>query len=267
MGSLRHFWRLFCLSLVILLSVACNNPVQDDLQVAEHLYSEQRYAEALTFYARFLESHPQAKNADKILLKIGEIQYYDSQDIEKAIATYDKVIAAWPGTDSAVTALESKAALLDKQNDFREIIAVYEALLKYPQAREKKGEEYRYQIGKAYLKLRDYNQAKLELGQMLQEFPNTKFKANVYLDIAEAHFREREWSRAIEYYQTLVREVPDSPLLVQARFNWALALENLGEWSEALRIFESIRGDYPNKEVIHQKIRSLERRRASTGRG
>jgi TolA-binding protein len=240
----------FCLILSIFVLVSCHSsdPVQREFFQAEKLVSEGRYTEAIDVYERYMDRHPKHGTSKDAALRIA-------------------VILQFPDTPKSLTALERRAELFVGMGNYLAALAEYQRLSSVVERVGKPADQYAYQAASLYLKMRDYDQAVVELVSFSKQFPKSEWVDEALFDLGETYFYQKEYKESAAAYKKLLKKYSKSPLKLRAEFNLALALEELGSWARAQKLYEGLLETYPNREVIEKKILQLQERRKRTRRG
>jgi hypothetical protein len=120
-------------------------------------------------------------------------------------------------------------------------------------------DKYQYMLAQCFYNMRDFDQTRLEYLILLDSYPNSELRPQVYYDIANTYFIEGsgKLDKAIEYYQRVIDEYPDSDLIGECNFYIAASLEEKGELYEALNIYEELLGVYQNPRVVELRIEAV----------
>jgi tetratricopeptide (TPR) repeat protein len=143
------------------------------------------------------------------------------------------------------------------QNYEQAIIEIRKLIEKY--TNHKGVDQFQYKLAQCFAYRRDFDQARLEYLILLDSYPNTKLKPDIYYNIANTYFIEGSGKidKAVEYYQRLLTEYPDSPLVLEAKFYIAASFEEKGDLEEALKRYEELMGVYENENVLKMRIKGV----------
>jgi TolA-binding protein len=165
--------------------------------------------------------YPESKEAPLAKRQIADINMYNLKNYEKAALAYQQL------TDEEI---------LDDPDKIQLNIAI------------------------AYLKSGDFEQGRIELHYLMDNFPSSSLIAKAYYEIASSYLLEGDKALAIDNYRKIVKFYPTSKYFVDSKYGTAVALEEQGNISEAMAIYKDLEGEYTNPPAIKIRIASLEKR-------
>jgi TolA-binding protein len=235
------------------------DPAAEDFDDAEELYEEGSYAKGSKGFRAIASEYPDSDFAPKALHRSGTIYKLYLKDYDKAIEDFAYLIYYYPKHELAFDAQANIVDIyMDRLSNYGQaIIEIRKIIEKYP--KRKNIDEYQYKLAKCFYFKKDFDQTRLEYLILLDSYPNTKLKPNVYYNIANTYFIEGSGKidKAVEYYQKLIDEYPESPLVLEARFYIAASYEEKGELDEALKRYEELMGVYENENVLKMRIKGV----------
>jgi TolA-binding protein len=245
------------------LTFSCaEDPAAEDFARAEKLYEKGRYraaAEGNKGFRSIATEYPESSLAPKALYRSGTIYSLYLKEYEKAIEDFAYLIYYYPKHELAFDAqVEIVNIYMDRLENYGQaIIELRKLIEKYPNRKEL--DKYQYLLAQCFAYKRDFDQARLEYLILLDSYPNTELKPDIYYNIANTYFIEGSGKidKAIEYYQRLLDEYPDSPYVLEAKFNIAASMEEKGELEEALKRYEELVGVYENDNVLTMRINGV----------
>ncbi|MBI2343159.1 MAG: DUF192 domain-containing protein [Deltaproteobacteria bacterium] len=220
--------RRVAFSLCLLGSLACSSRIDRAIARADELRGTQQYDAALQAYQQVLQRYHEPKVAE-VLLRVADLYQYNLQDTAGARATYRRITEEWPWQPATVTAYLRLADLAETARDVSGTIEPLEAILRYFPAYPER-DQLRHRIGAAYLRAKNYPQARIELTQLLgKEDLIPDVRVLVLFDLAEAFLMDAQPEAAIPYYRQLQDTFPEHPLAERARAQEVACYEDLGE--------------------------------------
>jgi len=150
------------------------NPIiRNYLEMANRLYVDKKYKEAIVLYQRILLESPEGPLCPLAQRNIG-ICYAGLKDYQKAVEELRKVVEKYPDTDWAPDALERMGVYYwQGLEELENAIKCYEELIaKYPED-SLVGDAY-YALGLIYIKLEDYSKAKREFQEIISKYPDSQ---------------------------------------------------------------------------------------------
>ena len=238
------------------------DPAAEDFTRAEKLYEKGRYldaAEGSKGFRSIASEYPDSNLAPKALYRSGTIYKLYLKDYDNAIEDFAYLIYYYPKHDLAFDAQANIIDIyMDRLTNYGQaIIELRKIIEKYP--KRKDIDKYQYKLARCFYFKRDFDQTRLEYLILLDSYPNTELKPDIYYNIANTYFVEGSGKidKAVEYYQRLIDEYPDSPLVLEARFCIAASYEEKGDLKEALKGYEELIGVYENENVLQMRIKGV----------
>ena len=253
--------------LIIILFLSCpSSNFNSIFYQAEFFRSQKKYEQALSKYNLLIKRYPE--NEKIYAATLDAAQLYDTifQNSPTALKYYKKVSRQRLDLQSARIAYERIGELYEKDNNLVMGIDAYQQRLKYFPG-EPGEDQIMFKIASAYVKLKDYSQAQLELTEWLKKFPKNPLSDQVYMKLGDIYYAKHRFKEASKIYEKVIKNYPESDLRLEAYFNMAFCLEKTGEWKKALRYYKKIENHYPNKKVIQTKIKHLSDRIKKSHRG
>ena len=259
---------LWLLLLILLLALAAVPLYQQrELGAPQRLFAaavkQESYGElvaAQQLYQQLYEDYPDAEQAPEALLRYAKIWQHDRQQDQQALLAYLQLEHDYPDHQLTLTAQESAAHIVKYSlRDFSRAIGFYQRLLEQPASDRGR---YLYEIADCYFRLDNYNQARIELENLLLLEPETPLLPDVLYRKGGLLMLENRHAAARADWQRLVDEFPDNSYSVQARFNLAQLLEEEDRLQEALQMYQQL-VEFPQPELLQDKIDSLQERIAT----
>jgi TolA-binding protein len=225
---------------------------------ANILYITEKYPEAIAVYQSIIDNPQKNTDAMSTIEKAGlglAWTYLKRGDAQKAILTFQDVIAKTPNKIIKVSALTQIGDAYQDIGQFNDALNAYDAILQnYPDTPYTDYAQYRQ--GVALLKLEKVNSAILSFQSLQKNFPQSKYLAETGYYLGIAHFNKGDWRVAKECMAKFIHELPaDHELQPDAHYIFALCCQNLKEYDEAMKTFKKIERVYPQNIDLVQKVR------------
>lgn len=216
-----------------------------------------RAQEALRDFRLLLKEYPESEEAAVALYRLARLWEHDLLDPQRALLKYLQLELDYPDSKEIHLAREAAARIV-KYNlrDDMQAIGYYQLLL---DSRQGLQDQYLYEIADCYFRLENYSQARIELENLLAEYPKSPLAADVLHRKATILTIESRIDEAQQDWQSLIDQYPDSTYQSQARFNLANLLEEKGELEQALDEYLQLE-DFSRPLLLEQKINHLKRR-------
>jgi len=183
----------------------------------------------------------------KILLDTGII-YYNQEDYNNAITTFQQLINDYPDSEYADEAQYYIAWSYYNLASYEEAIIEFEKIEgNYPNSEFI--DDAKYYI--AYCnekKLGYYVKALLQYYNFLDSFPDSEFADDAQLGIGDCCYAMKQYSSAIEGYQKVLDNYPQSPLLALAQYSIAHSYRRMAKYDNAIDEFEKVIDNYPESD-------------------
>lgn len=195
----------------------------DQYELAKRDFDNKKYRKAIEGFNRVLFEHPGSDLVDDAQYWLAE-SYLLIKDYSQAREEYQYLLDNLPQSpyrDSCFFKLglcyyKSSPAHQFDQSDTRKALEVFnEFSLRYPNSELlPKVEEYRsrcldrlakkqFETGKLYLKLGRCSSAEIYLGNVVREFPDSKYARESHLLLGQCYERQERFGEAIEVYRKI----------------------------------------------------------------
>lgn len=162
---------------------------------------------AIEFWQHFETSFPTTPLLPYARMRLAKYNRI-AGDNTGALAHYDKVISASPGSFVSGSALWEKAILQAEQGDLQAAIGnLKDFLLNYPK-HPKQAQAY-WQLADYNARSSDYFTAAQFLERLEQLYGYTDFAENARSRIADYYILGNDYGKALEYVESQIRELPD----------------------------------------------------------
>jgi TolA-binding protein len=258
----RFFPSLFFLSISTLPAVflsGCGVPPEAKIfDEAESLLSEGRYHGAIDGYSRVVDLFPESPYAPKSHYKIGLIYSRYLDDVPRAMEAYSTLLYMYPSSPEVIAARMDRARVFSSREENWNAIEEYQWLLENgPRDRQ---DRFRYNIAMEYVKMNDFEQARIELEDLISAMPSTPLLPELHYQLANTYYLQGSLEEAIRAYDGVISEFKAHRVGLEARLGKAAALEEAGRLKEALALLKELEDEYPNREAVKIRIHSIEER-------
>lgn len=254
--------RRWMLGVVVLAltGAACTESAGDAYRRGIQKWNDGQMLEAAETLRAITRTHPESEYAPRALLKVAQIQAYDLRRYEAAEETYRLFLKLYPQSSQAITALEELTTLLyEKKADYLGAINECQRYIdSFPNA--PKVPLMHQRVVASYLKLRNFEQARVEAGLFLRKFPNHEQADGVAYEIVRSYFLEGKPDKAADEARRALAARPASAYGARLRFLLAAALEDSDRLAEALDAYKLARDGHPDPAIVDKKIAAVEDR-------
>lgn len=232
-----------CLSILCIFT-ACSTTGSVEPQTAEEYYNKaelafanEDYQDAITAYEKAMEIYETAELNRRAELRIADA-HFANKDYVEAAAGYEDFLKRHPGTPQSARVLfqlgESyfnQVLAIDRdQTATRNALVTFESLLKlYPEAAESASAPERIRacrnhlaanelyVGLFYYKIDQHKAAIGRLSELLQKFPDSPEKDQVYFYLGNTFLKNGHPNLAVTTFENLIADFPRSPLAAKAK--------------------------------------------------
>ena len=115
--------------------------------------------------------------------------------------------------------------------------------------------------GQAFNLLKEgrYQQAVIDFRNFLQNFPESRYRANAQYWLAEANYVSRDYKTALQEFQKIVVNYPDSNKIQGAELKIGYTYYEMQDWASARTALERVMSQYPNTTVAKKAAERLDR--------
>jgi len=233
---------------------------QSDYKTAQKLKSQGKFHSAIEYYLSFVEKKPNHKKAPLALLEVGSLQEELLEEVDKAIETFQMMVAFYPITESTILAQERLAKLYkSKKNDYPQALAEFSKLIRAVPHHDKVP-EFQLEVADCYRLLHQYAQADLEYKTLIQEHASFKRLDEAFFKKANNNYIQGAYELAISDYQTLIQTYPKSKYITEAKFGLGSTYEALDDFDKAKAYYKEIQESYPAPQVIQIRLEGIANR-------
>jgi tetratricopeptide (TPR) repeat protein len=235
---------------------ACNSEPIQILDLAEARWRKGYYDDAIQLNRLAYHQDPQGETAATALLNLGNIQYLNLRDLEKAILAYNRVIDEFPDSAAEYLARRSLAEIYANEiGDLTQAIAEYDKIL--DSGRAENPDQIRFERANAYFRKEDFNQALPEFRRLEESGLDGHMSDQVELKIgaiymiykrfedAQVAFEKAARSNCLECRQRAIR-------------NLAETYENLYEFDRALEVIGRLDPTPENQQYMAREMARIE---------
>ena len=192
---------------------------------------------AMTYYANFIKQYPNSVYVKTALLNQGLI-YYNTERDNQALATFDRLLTQYPGTDEARDALSTVKNIYIAQNRVDDYFAYVQRTTKVSVSTVEQDSttflavEERYQQG-------DFENAAAGLESYLSKFPNGLFAVKAHYLLADSYFRQGRNEQALPHYES-VASAGTNQYSERSLYNAANIAYSLGDYHRAATLYQRL---------------------------
>jgi len=186
-------------------------------QLAELTFDRERYDQAIEYYQRILDEHPESALIPEALYGLGWSQL-KTNDHAAALTTLARLIDGHGQHPLVAGALQARAVCRQNTGDFQGVVDDTEKLLKTSPTGEDLAAAL-YQRGVAATKLEQTEKAIESFTRIVKEVKDYASMPNVVYELAWSHSSAGDTDSALAWFKRLADEYPESQVFSEAAFH------------------------------------------------
>ncbi len=233
------------------------------IKLAVNASEQKNFAQAVQYYAQFLDQFPDDQKTDEIIFRIGATQERSLNDPRKAIVYYEQLQTRFPRSSLVAEALAGSARCYERSKEHDRAMNAYrEIIQKYPASRfRNEAEEHLKKIEVFEAKDKDASLEKLAL--LVGDVLTSSDKASVSYRLGEIYFEDlKNYEAAAIQFQNAMKNGIAEKQKATALFNISRAYEYLS-WREeslipqAVHAYREFLQQYPSEARSENAALSL----------
>lgn len=176
--------------------------------------------------------------------------YLKNGDIDSAVKTFEAIASKTKNDAVKVSAMAQMADAYQDTNQLEKAIEIYDRILRdYPESLPADYAQFRQ--GVALLKLNKIEAAALSFLSLKMNFPGSKYLVDTQYYLGVAYFKKEDWLQCLQYIQNYLQSVsPQNEFAAEANYMLAVSQFNLKKFKEALAVFQRIEKDFPQDKNV-----------------
>lgn len=208
-------------------------------RAGECQYNLQRFDKALPFYQRLTTEFPQAEVFDEALYRLGDASFHLSK-LPEAQKAFSTLLDRAPKSPLAYRAAYWLGEAQYRLGKYPEAVAAYEKSLQLSPDGDYAAYAA-YSIGLCKFKLGDNKDGISRLEAILAKYPKHDLIPEVLYRLGEAQYGLKNYDAAVLNYQRVLKDYAGTQLAPLAQSGIAWSYWNQTKYAEALPIFEQLR--------------------------
>ena len=179
----------------------------------------------------------------------------EQKDYPGAIAAYQSIVDAQPGTPEALQAQIAIGKLsIDRMNQPAEGIKAYEAVIAAAPKSDEAAEAH-YELGMYAFRQKDFKAAQVQFDAVINNFPQLELSHNAQLMLAKSFEEAKDFEQAVEVFDNFANRNPRSQRAALAIANKGrIQRQFLKNEEEAKRTYQSLVKRYGKVEGAEKEI-------------
>jgi tetratricopeptide (TPR) repeat protein len=195
----------------------------------------------------------------KALRFAGDVSYLELGDYTGAISYYRRIISLAPGTPEA---RQARIVIGDIYRErFRDPLAAIAQYADVAGSDAPEAPSYQLEVAKAYLELKNYEQARTEARILRERWPTHALAEDAQLLTAQAWSLEKRDDEALRAFQALVDGRARAEIVARALEGQAHIHAQAARFDRALELYSLALPQHPNPEAIRTAIEAVRERR------
>ncbi len=220
---------------------------------ANSFYLNKNYAKAILDYQTVIDKFSTQPNKEDMIEKayFGMAwAYLKSGSIDASVKIFETVKDKSDNKTVKVSALTQIGDAYQDSEQYEKAMTIYDRVLtEYPDSPYTDYVQYRE--GVALLKMEKIDEAMLSLQSLQTNFPKSKYIHDTYYYLAVASFKKEDWLNTIDHIQKYIKDSTDADeFLAEAYYILGLSHFNLNDYPNALKAFQKVIKDFPNQTIM-----------------
>lgn len=264
--NIRLFSLVFTCA-VFLSSCTSQSSISARYLTAEKLWSEKKYEAAVVEFDRIVKDNPGSALAVQSLWRASITRSLFLKDYPEALRGLQNFIDQSAQSNLILDAQKEIGEILfSKTQQYEKAIDHYEKLI---QSKKYMNEEvlFLYRISRSYAALGKIKRAISIQELILTKKPVNDLRLKVKMDLAQNWFtlgdvEKQAYTKSLGLYQEILEETRtrDRKKYMEAQFGKAVVLEEMDHLDEALEIYHSIESEYEVPNVVKIRIQKINER-------
>lgn len=239
---------------VVWYRVNLDDILQDRFESGISLLAKGHYVEAVDQFQDVYRDHPDFVRAPEAFFQTAEILNHYLKNHQEALLCYLMLERDYPESPRLLEAQRQIAEIYKyRLEDYVLAIAAYQKVL---DGNPDQADRIQYELADSYFRLNNFEQARIEFGSLLKNYPESSLLPEVQFRIAVTYALEGQLPEAAGAYRVVSERWPDSSYAPEAQFGLAAILEEQEELEKALEVLEGL-DNYANPDVLKQKIEKV----------
>jgi tetratricopeptide (TPR) repeat protein len=200
-----------------------------------------------------------ARVRQKTLRFAGDVSYLELGDYVGAISYYRRIVSLAPGSAEA---RQARIVIGDIYRErFRDHMAAIAQYAEVAAGDATEAPTYQLEVAKAYLELRNYDQARTEARVLRERWPTHLLAEDAQLLTAQAWSLEKRDDEALRAFQALIDSHPRAEVAARAMEGQAHIHAQAARFDRALELYALALPQHPNPEAIRTAMEAVRERR------
>lgn len=215
------------------------------LALADLHRREREYLPARLAYEKMIAMYPASPLLARAKVSLAATLADDIRDYDAAIAAFQDIAAAFPGTAEAWTAYTRLPALAERRKKFDLAVQVYEKIIELYPDRAEAYSSFNAEARVLREDMKDPAAAMKVLGRLADKYKGERAVEALFLAAEIARKDMKDPAAETQVYDRIVAEYPADPAAPRALFAAGEALEKIKDYEKARDYYSMIVGKYP----------------------
>jgi tetratricopeptide (TPR) repeat protein len=213
---------------------------------------EKEYLRARLSYERMIAVYPASPLLGRAKVSLAATLADDIRDYDAAIAAYQDIADAFPGTAEAWTAYGRLPALAERRDKFDLAVAVYEKIIELYPDRAEAYSSFNAEARVMREEMKDPAGAIKVLGRLADKYKGEKAIEALFLAAEIARKDMKDPVAEIQAYDRIVAEYAADPAAPKALYAAGEAMEKMKDYEKARDYYSTIVGKYAD-DILSKK--------------
>ncbi|MFZ5516491.1 MAG: tetratricopeptide repeat protein [Candidatus Zhuqueibacterota bacterium] len=209
-----------------------------------------QFSQGTDAYQTALNKFPNSAFIPEVAFQLG-VAYYNSEDFEKAAATFSGVTQRVSSGENRLFALYYRGFCLMRLGQWSDARSAFGTIVaEFPRRNE--AAESAYQIAESYFNERNYEQAIEAYNDVKRKFPESRYAALSMYNSGWGYIQNNQQDQGIEVFKQLITAYPDSAYAIDALFTIGDWHYNNKRYDDATKTYQQLIERYPDSELAEK---------------
>ncbi len=222
------------------------------LTLADLHMAKEEYIRARLAYSEMVLVYPESQLIVKAKRSLGDVLANNLKDYDGAIAVYQDVAAAYPGTDEAWAAYVQLSKLPERQKKYALAVEMHEKIIALYPEKEAAYESYKAEARILREEMSKYPEAIGVLNRLADKYKGERAFEALWLAAKIAKKDIKDLAAEVKVYDRIAADYPADAQAPKALFAAAEAYKNAKDYENAKKYYGMVSDKYPEDSLSNK---------------
>jgi len=229
-----------------------------NLALADLHRANGEYLAARLAYEKTIELYPASPLIARTKVSLAATLADNLKDYDGAIAAYQDIAAAFPGTEEAWTAYSRLPALTERRDKFALAVEIHEKIIALYPDREEAYASFKAEARVLREELKNPAAAIAVLGRLADKYKGERAIEALFLAAEIARKDLKDMAAEVPLYDRIVAEYPADPQAPRALFSAGEAYEKAKSYEKARDYYSAVAGKYSDDPLAKKAQKRMD---------